>query len=695
MKKFLILSLLISFTIFAKEKKECVCITSLKPVCGVNNITYDNSCLAKCDDTKIDYIGVCEDRSKYHMNVVQKNIDDSKDNRIIDKLSQKEITDNNTGFMPDLLKEMDGVHLQQTAAGQASPFLRGLTGQHTLILFDGIRVNNSIFRYGPNQYMATFDSFAVGKIELLKGSESTLYGSDAVGGVISLSSKKLRKDAINGVIGYNSANNGTFTHIDLAKKDIFKNVSLSLGATINDTKNLTAGEGYKQDFTSFKYYSANGKAKINLGSKGKITLFGTYFTQKDGFRTDKSKLTDYRQYPNQNHGIYYFNHKRYFNSINTAINNTIYYQTTYEEYKRFKTDENGKKSLSDHRIDDLKQFGITTRARTEISKDINLYSGLEYFHDYLKSDKNYYDNSHYNMFSLFSKGEYRLDSLLLGLGTRYTFVKLQKVKDVEYSKNDISFTMFAQYFVNDNYNLSLNISQGFRAPNLNDLTGSSEFNGGYEFGNPDLTPENAYMFELVNKYTTKNILFTASAYYTMLKDFIGRKVIDKPEGYEEYDSVVEKMNLNSGYILGGELSFLYKFDKIFDIKTSLSYTYGVMDEVIDKTTLETAQNPMRRIPPLSSLFRVNYHINDYFTVYYKAIYSAKQDRLSEGDKRDSRIPEGGTPSFFVNSLGANVNVKSYKLTLLLDNLFDVKYKYHGSGVYQPGRSFLLKFITKF
>ena len=85
---------------------------------------------------------------------------------------------------PDALRFEPGVYVQQTAHGQGSPYVRGLTGQQTIMMFDGIRLNNSTFRQGPNQYFFTIDSRTVQKLEVLRGSASTRYGSDAMGGAL-------------------------------------------------------------------------------------------------------------------------------------------------------------------------------------------------------------------------------------------------------------------------------------------------------------------------------------------------------------------------------------------------------------------------------------------------------------------------------------------------------------------------------
>jgi outer membrane cobalamin receptor len=76
--------------------------------------------------------------------------------------------------------------MQRTNQGGGSDFVRGLTGNQTLLIVDGIRLNNSTFRYGPNQYLNTIDPFNLENIEVLRGTGSVQYGSDALTGAIQL-----------------------------------------------------------------------------------------------------------------------------------------------------------------------------------------------------------------------------------------------------------------------------------------------------------------------------------------------------------------------------------------------------------------------------------------------------------------------------------------------------------------------------
>ena len=75
------------------------------------------------------------------------------------------------------------------AYGQGSPYIRGFTGYLNVMMVDGIRLNNSVFRTGPNQYWATIDPLSLSRLEVVKGPGSVLYGTDAIGGAVNAITK--------------------------------------------------------------------------------------------------------------------------------------------------------------------------------------------------------------------------------------------------------------------------------------------------------------------------------------------------------------------------------------------------------------------------------------------------------------------------------------------------------------------------
>lgn len=86
--------------------------------------------------------------------------------------------------LTDKLDRTPGVYVQRTAPNQASPYIRGLTGEQTLLLFDGVRLNHAMNRPGPNQYAAMLPDESIGRIDAILGSGSAVVGSDGLTGAL-------------------------------------------------------------------------------------------------------------------------------------------------------------------------------------------------------------------------------------------------------------------------------------------------------------------------------------------------------------------------------------------------------------------------------------------------------------------------------------------------------------------------------
>ena len=86
--------------------------------------------------------------------------------------------------LAEALRGEIGTFFQQTTPGQGTVIIRGLKGSQILHLVDGMRLNNAFFRSAPNQYLALVDPYATSRMEVLRGAAPTLYGSDAMGGVV-------------------------------------------------------------------------------------------------------------------------------------------------------------------------------------------------------------------------------------------------------------------------------------------------------------------------------------------------------------------------------------------------------------------------------------------------------------------------------------------------------------------------------
>ncbi|MFD1062422.1 TonB-dependent receptor plug domain-containing protein [Winogradskyella litorisediminis] len=136
-------------------------------------------------------------------------------------LSAKDIALANPQTSADILSNSGNVFVQKSQLGGGSPLIRGFSTNRLLISVDGVRMNNAIFRGGNLQNVISIDPFAVQNTEVILGAGSVVYGSDAIGGVMSFYTKKPQlsyKDELffkaNVLARYSSANNENTGHID-------------------------------------------------------------------------------------------------------------------------------------------------------------------------------------------------------------------------------------------------------------------------------------------------------------------------------------------------------------------------------------------------------------------------------------------------------------------------------------------------
>lgn len=107
----------------------------------------------------------------------------------IDVISEKVIANTNAQNTGDLLINTGKVFVQKSQQGGSSPVLRGFEASRVLLVIDGVRMNNAIYRSGHLQNVITTDQNSLSRVEVMYGPSSTIYGSDALGGIVHLISK--------------------------------------------------------------------------------------------------------------------------------------------------------------------------------------------------------------------------------------------------------------------------------------------------------------------------------------------------------------------------------------------------------------------------------------------------------------------------------------------------------------------------
>ena len=140
----------------------------------------------------------------------------------ITSVSSKDVALQNPQTVADLLATSGEVFVQKSQQGGGSPMIRGFSANRLLYTVDGVRMNTAIFRSGNIQNVISLDAFAIENTEVFFGPGSVIYGSDAIGGVMSfrtLTPQLSAKDSMivggKAVMRYSTANNEKTAHADL------------------------------------------------------------------------------------------------------------------------------------------------------------------------------------------------------------------------------------------------------------------------------------------------------------------------------------------------------------------------------------------------------------------------------------------------------------------------------------------------
>ena len=187
----------------------------------------------------------------------------------VNVISSEEISLNSPSTGGDILKLSPGIRLQKTQGGGGSPVLRGFEANRVLLVVDGVRMNNAIYRTGHLQNSITIDPNNIERVEVIFGSSSVGYGSDALGGVIHYYTKSPRinndkKFNTSFNSKYQSANNSNLNN--LTAELSFKNWASLSSISFSNFGDIKIGKkrnhGYKK-WGLTPFYSNNNSNNYN------------------------------------------------------------------------------------------------------------------------------------------------------------------------------------------------------------------------------------------------------------------------------------------------------------------------------------------------------------------------------------------------------------------------------------------------
>jgi len=616
-----------------------------------------------------------------------------------------------------------GVLMQRTAAGHSSPFIRGLTGQQILMLIDGIRLPNSFFRAGPNQYFNLIDPGQVERIEILRGPESVIWGSDALGGVINVVTRSASRDrgryTGTGFTEYfGTADRSSYSRANVegwgGQAGVFGG-----GSYLNVNDLQRGGDLGIQPFTNYDQYAGDIKYDSLLSADSMLTVALQHFEQENVPRSDRFAPFTYGPPAAAPRPYWYDPQQRdlAYLRLQGLADNSFFdaYSATFS-YTRNK--EGSREIRSTTRIDfgefDVDTYGFTLALARDLDWLGGLTYGVDFYHDDMSAwrrslnpvtgvitpdNPQFPDGSRYQRTGAYVNWDVDVtDRVGAMAGVRYENDDAGGTLN-QVSGTPIPFTRTYHdwigsvgllYKASDWCHAFGTIAEGYRAPNLDDLTvDRSTFGGTHEVPSLNVKPEQMMVYEVGLKFNTPRLRLQVSEYWTHLGNNILRQAVDQngnpvPFVIGPYGTLIPgsntfiRANFDS-YLNGTELAGEYLVRNGWWVYGNAWYTFG--------------QNlvwhlPLSRIPPVQGVLGLRWRAADerrWIDVF--TAMAAGQARYSPDNNIDPRYPLGGYAPYATLNLRVGTTLgrsDEHRLSLSLENITNTPYRVLGSGVDGPG-----------
>ena len=639
------------------------------------------------------------------------------------------LRENQHRSLPEALQFTPGVLVQKTAHGHGSPFIRGFTGRQNLLLVDGVRLNNSTYRSGPVQYWSTVDPLSIQRIELIKSQGSVLFGSDAVGGTLNaftkfsdFRAKKSGEAYTAGSAAYEYRSSGQGSHVGRLETEagVGENFGVWLGVSAKDFGDIEDSAVGRMNGTGYPEQGLDFRADFAISPDSTLTLAHQYLNQDaisrwhrtlanpgwnhDGHLAAPGRWTanDYDQERSLSY-LRYAGTSPQQAAFITRWNATLSYQTTADS--EFQNRNPAEDSLRQSNID-LATSGIDLTLESDLGPGTLVY-GFDFYHDEINSSGSrnnragtafkeslpIADDSNYDLFGVFSQYQWKpVERLEITPGIRYTLAEASLGRFYDASgtlqRNEsqtwdsLVGTLRGIYHIDPQLSLFSGISQAFRAPNLDDLTGNlSAKSGATALGSTDLDSEEFITYEIGTRHQTATTSLEASIFYTDVDQLISAV----PTTLGASSTVAT--NASQGYIYGAELQAAWRFHTQWTLTGFAAWQDG-RTETPDFIGGPISDKPMTRLLPLTGSLALRWTCESAkYWIEGRLLGATKEDRITAVDQAadSQRIPTGGTPDYLVASLRAGWEIhENLSLTCGIENLSDQDHRKHGSGQNEPG-----------
>ncbi len=501
-------------------------------------------------------------------------------------IDSRQVAFQNPQTAADLLGRSGEVYIQKSQLGGGSPMIRGFATNRLLLSVDGVRMNNAIFRSGNLQNVISIDPFAVDETEVVHGPGSVIYGSDAIGGVMSfytLRPKVLSKGKAlvqgSATLRSSSANFEKTAH---AKIGIgVKKWGFITSFTVSDFEDLRMGSNGPDDYLRPEYVSTiNGEDLVVANSDPEVQVATGYsqmnLMQKIRFKPNEhwdlnygahysatsdvpryDRLTRYRGGQLRSAEWYYGPQEWMMHTLNVlhTDSNTIYdkasFTVAYQRFGESRHDRDFGSDLLQHQTERVDAFSANLDFEQEFGSRHRIFYGLEGVYNVVDSRgeeedvstglrnitaSRYPDGATWASYAAYITHQLKAsEKVTLHGGLRYNIVQLRTEFDTtlfplpfaeaSVDADALNGSLGIAYKPTKTWQFNANLSTGFRAPNVDDIgkVFASE-PGSVVVPNADLQAEYAYNAEFgIVKVFGKTLKIDFTGFYTLLDRALVRR----------------------------------------------------------------------------------------------------------------------------------------------------------------------------
>lgn len=658
----------------------------------------------------------------------------------------------------EVLQQSGNVLVQKSQQGGGSPIIRGFEANKVLLVIDGVRLNNAIFRGGHLQNVIRMDNAILDKAEIVFGPGSTVYGSDALGGVVHLHTKspQFGTTKANAFVRYSTAMSEKTGHIDVNLGG--RRLASLTSITYADFGDLRQGNNRSSQYPNFGKQTAyvvrdNNKDVVVTNSDPNVQKFSGYnqidLLQKFKYQSSNrmshvlnlqySNTSDVPRYDRLTERAnnlprfaewYYGPEKRFLASYQLHLSGSKWYDdaritAAFQDIEESRYDRRLNNNNLNRRIENVKVWSLNADFQRKRNEN-ELRYGLEAVHNQVDSRASILNVSSQSVSPLSTRypdGGSQMSSVaayfthtrefsekfILNDGLRLTHTSL-RAKFVEKTFFPFPFNEANQkstalngslgivYLPKESWRITLMGATGFRAPNVDDLAKVFESAAGtLVVPNPNLKPERTANIDLgISKVIREKIRVEATVYYTRL-----------------YDAITTQnttFNGQSSVLFNGRQSRVihsanaakayvwgYNLQAQADItpQWSASASYNF---TFARIKTDTTDYPLDHIPPVFGKVSTKLNLKKFKAEIFVLFNGAKKikDYNLIGEDNIQYATPTGMPAWHTFNLRTSYQFNRYvQLQVAVENIFDRNYRVFASGISGAGRNLMLTLRSSF